>query len=415
MRAIGFWAQLRSRQAGHPKSRDGLVFAIAGGVVAGYVAAVVMVYTAHLWLLDPQGHPLPFDFVAFWAAGRQALGGAPLAAFDPYLQHAAEVATVGHEFGNILGWSYPPLFLLVATGLACLPYVPAFAAWMSTTLALYGWAVGAIAKRKFAWLVALTPPWVLIGIMNGQNGFLTAAVMGAALIALERRPALSGIVLGLMSYKPQLAILFPLALAAGGYWLVFGCAVAGTLAWTLVSCLAFGSQSLLAFLHALFGAAHTHLGAGGVIPENLQSLYGLARWFGASPSASGALQLGLSILCGICVVRLWSSATPFALKAAGLVAAVPLATPYIYVSDLSVLSVALAFLFRNRSFEKHEYPLLVAAGLAVAGYVLFHYPAGLLASGAIAGIVWRRWRTTQLGLAHSGKASAKVMVRLIGE
>jgi len=215
-----------------------------------------------------------------------------------------------------------------------------------------------------------------------------------------------------MSYKPQLAILFPFALAAGGYWLAFGCAVAGTLAWTSLSCLAFGSQSLIAFLHALFGAAHTHLGEGGVIPQNLQSLYGLARWFGTSPSISGVLQLSLSILCGVGVARLWSSAVPFALKAAGLAAALTLATPYIYVSDLAVLSVALAFLFREGRFQKHEYPLLAAAGVAVGAYVLFHYPAGLLASSAIEIIVWRRWRSRDL--AQSGKVPANSTVRMIG-
>jgi hypothetical protein len=41
-------------------------------------------------------------------------------------------------------------------------------------------------------------------------------LIGAALVNLDRRPLLAGLLLGLMAYKPQFGILFPLVLAATG-------------------------------------------------------------------------------------------------------------------------------------------------------------------------------------------------------
>jgi hypothetical protein len=77
-------------------------------------------------------------------------------------------------------------------------------------------------------------------MVHGQNQFLTASLVGGVFLTLERRPALSGILLGLLSYKPQLGVLFPVALAFGGYWRVFGWACASTMFWTILSGAIFG-------------------------------------------------------------------------------------------------------------------------------------------------------------------------------
>jgi hypothetical protein len=51
----------------------------------------------------------------------------------------------------------------------------------------------------YEWLLlALAFPAVLINIGHGQNGFLTAALMGGALVALPRQPVLAGILFGLL-------------------------------------------------------------------------------------------------------------------------------------------------------------------------------------------------------------------------
>jgi hypothetical protein len=89
-------------------------------------------------------------------------------------------------------------------------------------------------------------------------------------------------------------------------------------------------------------------------------------------------------------VLLWRSKLPFTLKSAGLVAAVPLATPYVFAYDLPILAVAIAFLFRHRSFDRLELLLLGLSQIAVALVGWRAWPAGLIASLCVGMLVWRR-------------------------
>ena len=53
------------------------------------------------------------------------------------------------------------------------------------------------------WLqLALAFPAVLVNIGHGQNGLLTAPLIGGALAVLDRRPIVAGILIGLLAYKP---------------------------------------------------------------------------------------------------------------------------------------------------------------------------------------------------------------------
>src|SRR5208282_2899087 len=136
------------------RDRGKLVVAVAAGLAIGYAALLAMSFFLHIWILDGQGHPIANDFAAFWAAGHLAREGHAVAAYDPRLQHAAEVSVAGHPFGATLGWSYPPLFLFVASALAALPYASAFLLWCAATLALNASVVAAIAERRTAFVVA---------------------------------------------------------------------------------------------------------------------------------------------------------------------------------------------------------------------------------------------------------------------
>ena len=54
----------------------------------------------------------------------------------------------------------------------------------------------AIVGRSFGWLLALAFPVVFTNTLVGQNGFLTAALIGGTLYLLPVRPILAGICLG---------------------------------------------------------------------------------------------------------------------------------------------------------------------------------------------------------------------------
>jgi hypothetical protein len=84
----------------------------------------------------------------------------------------------------------------------------------------------AMLPRPETLLVALAFPAVFVNIGHGQNGFLTAALLGGALHLLDRGPWLAGVLIGLLAYKPQFGVLIPVALLAGGRWNTIGAAAA---------------------------------------------------------------------------------------------------------------------------------------------------------------------------------------------
>ena len=334
---------------------DKRIFLVAFAAVVAYAAILAASFRQHLWILDGTGHPVVNDFVVFWIAGHMALKGGVLAVYNAHLEHAAELATIGHHFQQLLGWSYPPLFLLIVLLPACLPYVPSFMVWVLVTLALHAATVAAIAERRIAFMIACAMPWVLVELILGQNGFLTSAVVGMALLQLEKRPALTGILLGFLSFKPQFGILIPLALAAGGYWRAFGWSALATLVWNGLAGAVFGFDTYGAFLHALSTAADNHLVRSDLGWHKLQSVYGFLRAIGVSAGAAWSAQALTSLTAAAGIILCWrSKSAPFDLKAALLAAAIPIATPYVLYYDVPVLAVAFAFLFRQRAFDRSE-------------------------------------------------------------
>src|ERR1700733_5009636 len=265
------------------------------------------------FLLDAQGRPIANDFVNVAAAGRVALDGEPAAAYDWLLHKQVEVRVIGYDFANYYGWHYPPPFLFVAAALATLPFVAAAIVSLLATLAAYVAALWGILGRTGVF-VALGFPAALWNVTAGQNGFLTAALIGGTLGLLERQPALAGICLGLLTYKPQFGLLFPFALVADRRWLTIGVAAAVAAGLAASSWLAFGSASWDAFACWLPITGQIVLGEGGAGWGRLQSLFGLIRAHGGSEMLAATVQAVASAALAAGLVWLWRSRAPFELK-----------------------------------------------------------------------------------------------------
>jgi arabinofuranan 3-O-arabinosyltransferase len=119
-------------------------------------------------------------------------------------------------------------------------YFAAFAVWSVITFLLYVATVYAIIPGSTTLIAAATPFVVAENIMLGNNGFLTATFIGLSLFFLERRPWLSGVFIGLMTYKPQFGVVFPLALVASRSWRAFGSASLTSVTLGLAAAIAFG-------------------------------------------------------------------------------------------------------------------------------------------------------------------------------
>ncbi len=357
-------------------------------LIASTAGFLYLVVTSH-GSVDFKGRPLGTDFSNVYAAGTYVIDGDAAAPFDPVQQYARERAIFGQST-QFYGWHYPPYFLFIAAALAWMPYGVALAVWQTVTLGLYllmirgivfpsprlreegrdeGASTGAqnrgdapspgwlrlptlprsAGRGDYLWLLlALAFPAVLINIGHGQNGFLTAALLGAGLIMLDRRPAVAGILIGLMAYKPQYGLMIPIVLAVSARWRSFAAAAATVGLLTLVTTIAFGPQIWHAFLASTQFTRTVVLEQGNTGWQKIQSVFSWARMWGASVPVAYAIQTALIIAIGAALVWLWRSAASYRLKAAALCLATILATPYSLDYDMMVLAPAIAFIATDR-------------------------------------------------------------------
>jgi hypothetical protein len=211
-------------------------------------------------------------------------------------------------------------------------------------------------------VIAAAAPASLCVISIGQTGYLSAALIGGALALTPRRPIVAGILFGMMAYKPQLGLLIPVALIAGGYWRSFWAATLTLIALILLSGVAFSWSSWVAFIHAVAPSGHT-VAAVGVLPSaKLQSVYGLLLWGGAAPQLALAAQAVVSLGVAVLVAWVWRGRAAFALKAAVLITALLLASPYSCIYDLTLLVVAVLFVAADGA----RAPLTLGQGLGLA-------------------------------------------------
>ena len=315
---------------------------------------VIYVIVTSDGLIDFQGRPLGSDFSNVYAAGTYVLEGRAAAPFDWPSQFAREQAIFGAST-QFYGWHYPPFFLFVAGVLALMPYQLALVVWQAVTLALYLFAVHAILKSSPSpaksqagdktWiLLALAFPAVLVNVGHGHNGFLSAALIGGALAALDQRPVVAGILFGLVSYKPQFGVLIPIALMAGGRWRTFFAATATVAALIIVTTLVFGADVWRAFFASMHLTRVEILEAGGTGWHKIQSVFAWVRMWGGGVPLAYIAQGTVVLAAAGALVWLWRSPAAFPLKAAALAIGAILATPYSLDYDMMVLAPAIAYL-----------------------------------------------------------------------
>jgi hypothetical protein len=193
-------------------------------------------------------------------------------------------------------------------------------------------------------LLALAYPAVFVNLGHGHNGFLTAALMGFALVTLDSRPILAGILFGLLAYKPQFGLMIPLVLLATRRWRTLFAAGAMVAALIIAATLAFGLEAWRAFFTFTEYTRTIVLETGETGWHKIQSVFSWARMWGTPVSLAYTIQGAVTLAVAAALIWLWRARASFACKAAVLCLAAVLATPYSLDYDLMVLAPALAFL-----------------------------------------------------------------------
>ncbi|HYL60882.1 MAG TPA: glycosyltransferase family 87 protein, partial [Candidatus Acidoferrales bacterium] len=381
--------------------------------LAVYAAAGLVWILYSRGLIDPAGHPLGADFMTPWSASRLAQDRAPAAAYDIMRMWAAERAAVGNPGVGYAGFYYPPIYLLIVFPLAFLPYAWSLIAWSIATLSAYLATVWKIVPEWPALWLALAFPGVLVNLTNGQNGFLTTALLAGALLSVERAPVLAGALFGLMSYKPQFATLAPLFLLVTGRWraLVAAAGTVGLLA--AASFAAFGADTWRAFFGSLDFSRRVVLEHGGIGFRNMQSLFAFARLWGLDVTTAYALQACASAAAVVGAVYVWRRTAKPELHAAALALGTLLFSPYLVDYDLVILALPIAWLGvqgRRLGFLPFEKSLLVLAWILPAVARTFAGRAGIPLTPVVLllllGIVIRRSALPHGDSAHTDASTS---------
>jgi hypothetical protein len=368
----------------------------------------------HGWIVPVPG-PTTTDFVSFYAAGALADAGTPALAYHPAAHLAAEerVAGAGIEYQF---FNYPPVFLLLCAALAWLPYLAAFLVFEIGTLILYLLVACRILEDRSGAAVAalLAFPMVYWNFGLGQNGFLTAAIFGAATLLIDRRPVVAGLLLGALCYKPQLGLLLPLALAAAGRWRAFAAAAASVLALVLASLALFGSTTWHAFL-ANAATSPAMYESGRILFAGMANTFGGARLVGSGVALSYALQGAATVVAAGVVVVIWRRNLSLPTRAATLAAAAVVAAPLALLYDLMLAAIAGAWLIRDGAspfatrWEKMALAalfLVLLFGRALGGdWHVPVFPLAAIALFAIAGARARREMAWQASASNDQRSN----------
>lgn len=313
-------------------------------VLTGVFASYLILF---LYVTVTRETPYPFgDFVALWSYAKITLSHPAALLYDFAGLHAAQVA-LGMDPTKSAPFPYPPQVVLMLAPLGLFSYNIALIVWLAGTFALYAAAMlmGSRLAPALA-LVTLLAPTTAITIVSGQSGFLTAALLIGGLRLIDRNPVWSGVLFGLLTYKPQFGILVPFALVAAGQWRCIASACATAAVLVIVTSAVLGWTIWLSWIEALpvyqewfsrqtVGSTFTT-----TVLANMQAL--------GAPAVVAQLAQGSAAVLAVFTVWTCFRRGPRDLAIPFLLVCTCLATPHAIVYDLPMLTSAAALFIAIR-------------------------------------------------------------------
>lgn len=352
--------QLLVERIGHVLTSVALLYMLA------FAGGVILVIESGMF----GGGAVQFDFVAFWAAAKLALAGNPVAAFDQAALREAQALVSTASTGEMY-WFYPPAFQFFMLPFAFMPY---WLGWLIfNLLAMSVFARSLWEPARAVWLghnLLVAAPIVIVVFRLGQLSLLWSGGLVLALHAIARDRALvAGLLLALLSIKPQLGILIPVALIAGQHWRV--------LIWaSFAALLLHGLPTILVGLEyweAFFDQIHrttASMAADSTRWDLMVTPYSFLRFFGMDHPAATVGQYAVTAALAAGIAGIWARRSArFDLAAGMLFLAVPIATPYAYYYELASCIPAAILLVRGGFGTGAADRVLL--GLAVLGPAVF--------------------------------------------
>jgi len=321
---------------------------------------------------------LPFwDFFALWSYGKIAINHPVIELYDPAILHARAL-DLGMDPSRRIWFPYPPVAIFVFWPLGLMPFGAAYLVWVVATLGAFLCVLVATCSRAPVCIIgAVVAPVTTATICYGQSGFLAAALIIAGIRLAPCRPVCAGILLGLLSFKPQLGLLVPIALISAGYWRALWVSCATVAGLIVLSVVAFGWSVWLAWIavllpyQAAFDIRIVHQLY--LMPTVVSNL----KLMGLPSSVANYAQLASAVAVVVIVGRC------FYLNAGGLAVGALLvgtflATPHAFIYDAPMILGAMALLIEEERLRSGTFSLATILVLLLAmlfpAMMLINYP-----------------------------------------
>lgn len=332
-----------------PEKNRALIASYNGPMAAMslFVAAFVL-YGSHIsggYLVDGQGYILGRDFLNFWHYGVAAWQDGAIRFYDTaFYNSVLDGLIAGYDYPD-QNWSYPPHYMLLAAPFGLVGYNWALAIYTGLGLWLYWKFVVSGFSGNEQRIALFAMPTVTVYLLCGQVSALVAVLLVAIYRNLDRRPVLAGLLIALLTVKPQIGLLIPLFLVLTGRWKVFLVAGAGTLVFAGVSVAVHGFDIWRYYLVDGIATQSTTLVRSNVVVMGLMpTAFVDMILVGAGERVAMAVQATVAVLAvGLMVVTVRATSDHF-LQFASLIAASFVVTPYLMSYDTLVLGWVLATL-----------------------------------------------------------------------
>ncbi len=377
-----------------------------GRAIVAFCAAAAVLTLWFCWLDNAaflrgelsRGQIAGRDFQAFWVASGLAAEARFDEIFRPDRFNQALRAVFGADTA-LNAFPYPPHGLWLVLPLAWLPYGWSLALWAALSFLAYLAATAAPAwpAARLAGLIAA--PSTALTLSFGQNGLLSAALMVGGLRLLDRHPVVAGVLFGILSYKPHLGLLIPVALLAGRHRTAFFSAAATVAALAAVSLAWQGPESWQTYADAMMPHQRAFIERWtGMFTMMVPTAFMSARLLGLGPDIGYLAQVPFSAAALAAVAWSFRRDVSRPLRNATLLTATFLMSPYLCNYDMTIVSVAVILTVEQSmrsGFLNGERLILGAAWLlplAVMPLNAVGAPAGPIVLTALLGLLIAKQR-----------------------
>jgi alpha-1,2-mannosyltransferase len=357
-------------------------------------------------LRDRYGLVKGTDFLHFYTLGSLAMRGHGDLLYDMQTQAVVtreRVPQAGVAFYLPL---YGPQVSLLFAPFALLPYRWALAAWLSLNVAIYALCCYAIWKRcanlqSYGWAVlilAVAFPGFFHLILWGQTSGLALLCFTLGFLAVNsERHFLTGLAIGSLIFKPQLALAAAAIFLFSGEWGTVLGAISAASAQLALAWVHYGTSVMQSYLRALSRIREV----APLLEPRLYQTHSLRSFWSLLLPWPG-IAFAFYVVCAIAVlviaIQCWRSRAALNLRYSVLLIATVLVAPHLTVYDLVILAPAF-LLLGDWALQTPAHPLAqTVQALLYISYPLFllgpfsrftHVQLSVLVMAALVWICWQ--------------------------